>query len=369
IPAALTSAAPATIPLWYFDEVKGLWKEEGVATKTGNNYSGEVSHFSFWNYDVPGTFVQFNCTVRNNAGQPIPNAFVKISRVSNPFSSSFGYTDSAGYVSGAIPDNAQLLLEVYGSIICSLPAYSQTLTTTSVNISLTVTVSSSAANATISGTVTNCNNTPVTNGYVILKNGNAYTRYTLTNGAYNFNQLICTGAPNNVTLFGEDVANLQQSNPTAHTLTGGNNVIPNIQACGVNTQQFFNYIVDGNSYAFTAPVDTFDLYNGTVTGFGDVYMIVARPFPHNFINYGSIRINKAGLATGSTQTLVTFDARPQLPFAYSPPGLGPFHTVNITEYGPVGGFIAGNFTAILIGPAPTNTPYNVTCQFRIKRHF
>ncbi|MBP9098394.1 MAG: carboxypeptidase regulatory-like domain-containing protein, partial [Ferruginibacter sp.] len=53
IPAAILSNAPATIPLWSFDEAKGLWKEEGQAIKTGNTYVGDVSHFSFWNCDVP----------------------------------------------------------------------------------------------------------------------------------------------------------------------------------------------------------------------------------------------------------------------------------------------------------------------------
>jgi len=43
------ATAPNSIPLWYFDEEKGYWKQEGVATKVGNKYVGEVSHFSWWN--------------------------------------------------------------------------------------------------------------------------------------------------------------------------------------------------------------------------------------------------------------------------------------------------------------------------------
>lgn len=68
IPVAILSNAPATIPLWSFDEAKGLWKEEGQAIKTGSNYVGDVSHFSFWNCDVPNNYVQFNCTVKNSDG-------------------------------------------------------------------------------------------------------------------------------------------------------------------------------------------------------------------------------------------------------------------------------------------------------------
>jgi len=41
--------------------------------------------------------------------------------------------------------------------------------------------------------------------------------------------------------------------------------------------------------------------------------------------------------------------------------------VQITEYGTVGQFIAGNFSGALIGAAPTNTVYNTSCTFRIRR--
>jgi hypothetical protein len=41
--------------------------------------------------------------------------------------------------------------------------------------------------------------------------------------------------------------------------------------------------------------------------------------------------------------------------------------VNITEYGNVGEYIAGNFNGALMGAAPTFTIYNITCSFRIRR--
>ncbi len=46
-------AEDATIPLWHFDEAKGLWVEEGLATREGDRYVGEVKHFSAWNLDKP----------------------------------------------------------------------------------------------------------------------------------------------------------------------------------------------------------------------------------------------------------------------------------------------------------------------------
>jgi len=53
IPAGMEKDAPATMPLWSFDEAKGVWKEEGVAVKKGNVYVGETTHFSWINCDDP----------------------------------------------------------------------------------------------------------------------------------------------------------------------------------------------------------------------------------------------------------------------------------------------------------------------------
>lgn len=53
IPDEMLAEAPASIPLWHFDEAQATWIEEGSAAKIGNEYVGEVSHFSWWNCDVP----------------------------------------------------------------------------------------------------------------------------------------------------------------------------------------------------------------------------------------------------------------------------------------------------------------------------
>jgi hypothetical protein len=51
VPPSLQSAATPTIAMWYFDEVKGIWKEEGSGTFQNGKYVGKVGHFSVWNYD------------------------------------------------------------------------------------------------------------------------------------------------------------------------------------------------------------------------------------------------------------------------------------------------------------------------------
>ena len=53
IQAGQLANAPATMPLWYFDETKGKWIEQGILTKQGNQYVGTVGHFTAWNADKP----------------------------------------------------------------------------------------------------------------------------------------------------------------------------------------------------------------------------------------------------------------------------------------------------------------------------
>jgi hypothetical protein len=46
------AAAPATIPLFHYDENTGQWIEDGTLTRSGNNYVGVVTHFSVFNADT-----------------------------------------------------------------------------------------------------------------------------------------------------------------------------------------------------------------------------------------------------------------------------------------------------------------------------
>lgn len=71
IPAKILSKAPPTIPLWYYDEQKGSWVEEGFATKTNSNYVGTVKHFSSWNCDQPTKTSYLKGRVVDKDGNPL----------------------------------------------------------------------------------------------------------------------------------------------------------------------------------------------------------------------------------------------------------------------------------------------------------
>lgn len=242
LPTSINATAPSTIPLWYFDEQTGLWKEEGIATKTGDKYVGEVSHFSFWNCDVPANYVQFSCTILDNNNNPVPFANVKLSEISNPVNARWGTTNAAGYVSGLVPSNTSLKLELFSFGLCAVVVYSQNFNTGNIAYSAGNIIMPSLINslANVSGSVTNCVNSPVTNGYVLVTVNNQFTRYYLNaQGAYNFSVFICVN-PSPLTIFAVDADSLKESNIISYDLIPGVNSIPVIQACNI-----FRSIYDG----------------------------------------------------------------------------------------------------------------------------
>ena len=360
IPASIQGTAPATIPLWSFDETNGLWKQEGEATKTGNTYVGEVSHFSFWNCDVPANYVHFDCTIKDQAGNPIPYSWVKITVVGSN-SVGYGWTDSSGYVGGAVPGSAQLLMEVYTYYNCGVPVYSQNFSTTNVNISLgTILVPNTSSVATISGTVTDCNNNPVTNGRIIVQQngGNYYNIYPVSNtGTFSFTTLLCNGN-GAVTIVAEDMTGAQQSNSVSITLVAGANVLGNLQACGITTQEFITYSIDGGTTNtnLTSPADSM-YHSGNGTSLQSSIYGYSPVNPNSEVNFS---FTNAGIGVGTTQNLLSF---------YSiGTGQGTTTgTVTITEYGAVGQFISGNITGTVINTVPTT--FNIVCSFRVRRNF
>ena len=76
IPDAFKSNAPDPIPLWYFDEELGIWKEEGSASIVNGAYVGKVSHFSSWNCDIGFPVSILKGKVVCKDGTPIGKALV-----------------------------------------------------------------------------------------------------------------------------------------------------------------------------------------------------------------------------------------------------------------------------------------------------
>ncbi|RZM17748.1 MAG: hypothetical protein EOO88_42550, partial [Pedobacter sp.] len=368
LPASITGSAPANIPLWHFDEAIGLWKQEGSATKVGNSYEGEVSHFSFWNCDVPNNYVQVDMTVKTSTNLPIHWAQAKITNLANG-QAAWGYTDSSGYVSGAVPPNAQLKLELFSNYSCGNAIHTQTFNTSNSNLSLgTIQINNSSSMATVTGSVTNCNNAPVTNGAIYIFRGNQVGRYNLSNlGTYNIPFHLCDVTSLPVTVIGEDYTSLQQSTVQNFTLVPGVNTLPTFQACGAATSQFLNSRINGGTVeSFTHPVDSLNYFhNGQVNS----YLSASRMNGGTMSSVG-FSFEHSGLSIGSSYTITAFNTSfiPINPATQTLTVNTATSAATITEVGPVGGFIAGTYVVNVTGPAPTNTAYNITGSFRMRRN-
>lgn len=186
----MQAQAPATIPLWYFNDSLGLWKEEGIATKQGNNYIGTVSHFSFWNCDMPVPGINFKAIIKDKNNNPIPHIQVIISADSTAGAYyGYDYTNDAGFVSGKIPANKKLNLVLYNS--CGGLIYSQVLNTGSSDIDLgTLSANTSFLPVTFSGTARDCagnvvDPTPYTSNAVSITIDGATTNFYFTGGTFN----------------------------------------------------------------------------------------------------------------------------------------------------------------------------------------
>lgn len=124
IPSAMQANAPASIPLWYFNDTSGIWKQQGSATKQGNNYVGTVAHFSFWTPGQLGQSVKFSATfTMDTSGIAYANKLVTISRPD--LTTTNGYTDSTGTVSGLVPANELLTMKVFND--CGENVYSHNI--------------------------------------------------------------------------------------------------------------------------------------------------------------------------------------------------------------------------------------------------
>ena len=358
IPAAISGSAPASMPLWSFDETKGLWKEEGTTTKNGSNYVGEVSHFSFWNCDVPANYVQFNVTVNDAAGNPLTNAYVKLTVTSSGVST-YGYTNAAGYVSGAIPANTQLLLNVLAKPNCSIVLHTQNFSSAATNISLGTISLLSNRTVRITGNLTTCNNLPVTNGRVYVAYDNSSVTVTANAlGAYSVSFPICNSTSVNTALTGIDMSNLMQGATTTAVYQGGTTNPVNLQACGTPFGNEFFTLTYGTTPAVTynMPIDSV-WFNPNQTG---SYQLTGKRIPPGRIT--QLYFQGTTLTIGQTIPVsYFFDNQINIPGTTGTSNL----LVTISEFGAsVVGYIAGTISGTVM---INNTPVTVSGSFRARR--
>lgn len=246
IPASKLASAPTSLPLWYFDEEKGMWKEEGEAVLQNGQYVGQVGHFSYWNCDYGGPVIHLDATFIDVNGNPVTNVEVSITATSINDTRS-AWTDNNGSVSGDMPYGSALVINVIDN--CGNIIYTQNAGPYTSNINLgTITITSpNYVIATYTGSVTDCNNALVTNGFVKVTVGATTSYHSLVNGMFSVTIPACVaGAP--VSIEGVDATSITQSAAYTTTLAAGVQNIGNLAACGGIIAEYIQFTVDGVPY-------------------------------------------------------------------------------------------------------------------------
>lgn len=308
IDASQLGTSPSTIPLWSFDEVAGIWKEEGSATKVGNKYVGNVSHFSWWNCDAPFDQCNLTVTVQNNNNLPISNLTVTLIRPSQTYGTS-GITNSSGQVSGIIPANEVLTIKI--SDFCGNVIYTSTIGPFAIGTSNALPVINLTATAittiNIVGVLQTCANANVTNGLVKLKNLNTTNYFgqvlqPVTNGNFSFTTNIC-GTSQQFELVGEDYANMQTTNPITFTATAPLTNIGTINACNAITE-FITFQVDNDPVNYIVSNITANLMGPALPG---LYISTSQNIPLFYLSGNNI--TTIGTYTTS-EVYLTFSSNP-----------------------------------------------------------
>jgi hypothetical protein len=268
IPASLQGSAPASIPLWHFDDSTGKWMEEGSATRDGNNYVGQVGHFSFWNCDAPCGIAYFQAHIKDQHGNPV--AYADLEFASEASGTRSGHTDQGGYVQGWLVKGQSLTLKVKDE--CGNSLYTQNIGVVTGDVDLgTITVTMSGTSLALTGAVVDCSGQPVTDGFFsAIVNGHIY-RGGVTNGHFSIAISLCAGMGTDIKLTAVDLANASMSEEI--TLPAASGVVDAgvIHACGTPVDQWVRCSIGGSNYYMASPLDDITAFKNSDVGGVDVF--------------------------------------------------------------------------------------------------
>jgi len=252
IPNTQLGQAPPTIPLWYFDEAKGYWVQEGEATKQGNVYVAQLPHFSFWNWDVVYELVNWEASYVYPGGTAAQNAEICMT-IKSINTQRCTKTDANGQVYGPVPANE--LLELIVRNDCGNIIYADEIGPFSDDVKMERTTLDITQYdyATISGTALKCDGSPLTSGMVRVRTTLNNFLFPIQDAAGHFEggYVYCTGDV--VTLYMYDVSNSLVSLP--HTVSFDRSLnVGSLYACE-QLDEYLHYKIKGFSpeYVYYLP--------------------------------------------------------------------------------------------------------------------
>lgn len=311
IPSELQSAAPAEIPLWFFDTEKTLWVEEGMAVKEGSAYVGEVQHFTFWNCDIPQDFVNIEGTVETNTPN-LPDLRVRITVISTNDSRTNNLTNK-GEFAGAVPNNELLRLEIIDQ--CGNVVLTEQIGPFNTDQDLGVFQVSldPMSFVNVSGTLLDCDGEPVSSGYGVIRGDGIVSSsfLTLSDGTFEGTLLNC--GLTELEFFGVDLdANLRSE--STYFDASANVDLGTINVCGepIVESLVFNYgpnvhVVDNLSLGeivYEPNLEIFSMFAQDDTGDGTVYYQIQIV---HFTDTGAFTVNAYGSSLGDPDKEFSFN--------------------------------------------------------------
>ncbi|MFK7773898.1 MAG: hypothetical protein AB8F94_17235 [Saprospiraceae bacterium] len=343
VPSSMLNAAPSEIPLWSYNKEFGLWVEESKATLQGDKYVGDVSHFSFWNCDIPMDYVNLEMTLVDDNGNPLNNYLVTLT-LAGASTSGSGYSDQNGNVSGFVPANEILTMNVLDA--CGDVLFTQEIGEFSVDTDLgDITISGINVNATtITGNLLDCNGSPLTEGIVIAQfQGQTIYQYTATS---NFSMTFssCSNT-SDIEVIGIDPSSLEQSDIVLATPNVQND-LGDINVCGTQLQNFITITIDGVTGVFTN-----NIINANANS---TYIESLSPSQGHYIGFGF-----DGTTTGDYTTTAYSEGifSTSLGWSYD---LITFTSFEVTQYDTK---VVGSFTGDIYDNSGTLVP--ITCTFNV----
>jgi hypothetical protein len=359
IAPALQGIAPATIPLWYFDENAGLWKEEGSAAKQGNNYTGNVKHFTFWNCDMPFPVINFEARYKDQNGDPL--AFAKVSFTRPNGETRYGFTDETGYFFATLPAGELLVMKVVD--LCNTGLFTQNVGQYYSNVNagdFIVTIHTYKVK--ITGTAITCKGAPVANGVLDVTFDGKLNRTLITNGSFSISLSRCDNTSEEAQLSVFDIASGMQSDNVKINVTEGNINAGVISVCAA-TDQYMTLALNGENYTWLLP----DEMNASMVNTPQPNSTLIESVKTN--EQQSLYLTFPGTTVPGTYFSSQFDFNPtyvgETSYSLSASPL----TIVITGNGGVSQYVTGSFSGnVYQNGDNTKKLFQVQGTFRVKRY-
>lgn len=336
IPESMEGTAPATIPLWHYDDVTGLWKEEGSATKQGDKYVGTVSHFSDWNCDVPEGTATVKGLVVDCNNLPVPGISVKIGQAS-------ANTGSDGKFERRVPANTAFEVQVTGNRnfgLTSLPVSVPPLSEGTIHDVGTLSVDCPVY---VTGLI-RCDNEIKIAQVVISWDGGYNSQFTNSEGRFTLAADVGKNAQLSIYTLDNKYRSLEIVTPVVR---GEILDLGAVQVCEQTQVGDNNFTVNGGGFSnrtFVFSSDTTLVFGYYVPEDSVSYVFMFQTFgADTILLWTSFKGDKLGTAEEVSLFFVHnsnyYYALDQLP--------GTSAMVNITKYDGIGGLIEGTFSGTL----------------------